>query len=84
MQKSNHVSRGRNRATLPSSQQPILQNLGERRGVRIARMRVTPMSVCLPNLYLGVANGFALQIEHAPHDVQDLTLGATRSTGHFR
>src|SRR5207237_117364 len=61
----------------------------ERRGVSIARMRVTPMSVGLPNLDLCVANGLTLQIEHAPHEVPDfptaeITYGVSRDRRVFQ
>src|SRR5882724_4670024 len=56
----------------------------ERRGIRIAWMRVAPMSVRLPYFNLRVANRFSLQIEHTSHNGEDLTFSASWPTRYPR
>src|SRR5579863_2948216 len=50
----------------------------ERRRIRVARMRVAAGGVRLPYFQLGAAHGLALHVEHAAHDIEDLSRGASR------
>src|SRR6266581_3101458 len=54
----------------------------ERCGIGIAWMRVAPVGVGLPDFNLRVANRLTFEIEHPPHDIEDLTFGPPRPPRH--
>src|SRR4029453_15675296 len=45
----------------------------ERRGIRVGRMVIASRSVCLPDLDLGALDRIALEVEHPPDPVDDLS-----------
>src|SRR5262249_624298 len=44
-------------------------------------MRITPMSIGLPDFYFCIANGLSRKVQHSAHDVEYLALCPARPTG---